>query len=592
MTERAPSIQASSANQSSWRPIGSLVKRLFDIIVSSIGLLLLLPFFLLIGILIWRDSPGPVFYRGPRLGRGGKSFKILKFRTMYECDETYQGPPITASDDDRITPVGRWLRDTKLNEFPQLWNVLVGEMSLVGPRPEDPEVAATWSKEVLDEVLSLRPGVTSPASVLYRNEESLLRADHVMASYLDTIVPSKLRLDQLYVRNHSFWLDLDIIFWTFIVLLPSLGKVSPPEDSLFWGPVSRLVRRYLDWFVIDTLVTFVALGVAGALWRTHGPLDIGWPNAIITAAGFSLLFSLTGALFGVNRIAWSRASPNDAFDLLLPVMLATVVALIGNYLWEPDQLPVGIILSAAALAFIGFVGMRYRSRLLTGFASRWLAWRGGGRDALERALIVGGGETGQFAAWLLAISRNASLYRVVGLVDDDLYMQGTRIHGINVLGKRSNITQLVAKHDVGVIFFAIHNISAKERHEVLAICSSTPARVVIVPDVIKALGSIAAPNGSAAGGNGKNGGGLDHARPVTQPVPEHSGSLPCDQCLMMVSPFKVNAWLTDLDDTSQSGDLEALRLKILQLQEQLQAVLLKQKQADQTLKVDKEIGLG
>jgi lipopolysaccharide/colanic/teichoic acid biosynthesis glycosyltransferase len=391
--------------------VGNLVTRLFDIIVSLIGLLLLSPFFLLIGILIRRDSPGPIFYRGPRLGRGGKPFKILKFRTMYECDETYQGPPITACDDDRITPVGRWLRDTKLNEFPQLWNVLVGEMSLVGPRPEDPEVAATWSKEVLGEVLSLRPGVTSPASVLYRNEESLLRADQVMASYLDTIVPSKLRLDQLYVRNHSFWLDLDIIFWTFIVLLPSLGKVSPPEDSLFWGPVSRLVRRYLDWFVIDTLVTFAALGVVGALWRFLGPLDIGWSNAIITAVGFSFLFSLAGVLMGVNRITWSRAMSNDAIDLLPPVLLATVMALAGNYFWEPHQLPTGMILAAAGMAFMGFVGIRYRSRLLW-FAS--FSWPGAVEAMPWAALIIGGGrdDVHQLA---VVHRRNAPLYRVVGL---------------------------------------------------------------------------------------------------------------------------------------------------------------------------------
>ncbi len=505
---------------------------------------------------------------------------------MYECDKTYQGPSITASDDDRITPVGHWLRETKLNELPQLWNVLVGEMSLVGPRPEDPQVAATWPKEVFDEVLSVRPGVTSPASVLYRNEESLLRADQVIAAYIETIMPSKLRLDQLYVRHHTFWLDLDIIFWTFIVLFSRLGKASPPEESLFWGPVSRLSKRYLDWFLMDTLVTFVALGVTGALWRILGPLDIGWLKSILTAVGFSLLFSLVGVLMGVNRVSWSRASPNDAFDLLPPVLLATLAALAINYFWESYHLPTGMILVAAGLALLGFVGIRYRSRLLTGFASRWLAWRGDASAALERALIVGGGETGQFTTWLLSISRNASLYHLVGFVDDDLYKQGVRIRGINVLGKRGDIPQLVAKHDIGVIFFAIHNISTKERQEVLAICASTPARVAIIPDVLKAVWSMSVPNDPIAGGNGKNGGGLNHTSPVVQAVPEQYGNLPCDMCLMKVSPHKVVAWLADLDDTAQSGDLEALRLKISLLQEQLQPVVQKQEQANLILKED------
>ena len=106
-----------------------------------LGLFLLSPFFGIIAWAIKRDSPGPIFYRGRRVGRGGKEFTILKFRTMYECPESYAGPCITAKDDERIMPLGRWLRDTKINELPQLWNVLRGEMSLVGPRPEDPEIA-------------------------------------------------------------------------------------------------------------------------------------------------------------------------------------------------------------------------------------------------------------------------------------------------------------------------------------------------------------------------------------------------------------------------------------------------------------------
>ena len=114
---------------------GNIAKRLFDIIVSALGLILLSPVFCLLSFLIKHESPGPAFYRGPRLGKDGKPFGILKFRTMYECAESYLGPRITARDDGRVTPIGHWLRETKLNELPQLWNVLAGEMSIVGPRP-------------------------------------------------------------------------------------------------------------------------------------------------------------------------------------------------------------------------------------------------------------------------------------------------------------------------------------------------------------------------------------------------------------------------------------------------------------------------
>jgi lipopolysaccharide/colanic/teichoic acid biosynthesis glycosyltransferase len=194
--------------------MGKAVKRGFDIVLSGLGLLILSPIFLLIAILIKRDSPGPVFYRGRRAGQYGKEFTILKFRSMYERPESYQGEKITAQDDPRITPVGKWLRQAKLNELPQLWNVLKGEMSLVGPRPEDPEIVATWPEELRKEVLSVRPGITSPASVMFRDEEQQLgngavmvgQSPTIMDKYLGEILPSKLRLDQIYV--HSLPLDL------------------------------------------------------------------------------------------------------------------------------------------------------------------------------------------------------------------------------------------------------------------------------------------------------------------------------------------------------------------------------------------------
>ena len=162
-------------------------KRAMDLLGAALGLLLLWPLFLAVALIIKRDSRGPVFFRGPRMGRGGRIFQILKFRTMNECAASYAGPKITAEGDERITSLGKWLRDTKLNELPQLWNVLVGEMSLVGPRPEDPEFAARWPEEARREILSVRPGITSPASISYHDEEKQLSPDNLMGDYLEKI---------------------------------------------------------------------------------------------------------------------------------------------------------------------------------------------------------------------------------------------------------------------------------------------------------------------------------------------------------------------------------------------------------------------
>ena len=206
-----------------------------DIFISALGLLMLSPVFAVTAVLIRRDSPGPVFYNGQRMGRGGKEFTIHKFRTMYENGDSSDGPKVTATGDKRITPLGRWLRHTKINELPQLWNVLKGEMSMVGPRPEDPEYAMQWPEDVRQEVLSVRPGLTSPASIIYRDEEEILNTDSLMDDYLKRILPEKLRLDQLYVRNRTLLGDLDVLFMTLVMLLPRIRKSQMQESNPLFG---------------------------------------------------------------------------------------------------------------------------------------------------------------------------------------------------------------------------------------------------------------------------------------------------------------------------------------------------------------------
>lgn len=470
-----------------------VVKRAFDIVAACAGLIVLAPFLALVALLIKRDDAGPIFYRGQRAGRNGKNFGILKFRTMRETPAAHAGPRVTAQDDPRVTPLGRWLRDTKLNELPQLWNVLIGEMSLVGPRPEDPDIVAGWDEEVRREVLSVRPGITSPASVQYRNEESLLRAGSVMETYLESILPSKLRLDQLYVRHRSFILDLDVLFWTMMVLLPQWRTFAPPEELLIFGPLRRLARRYVNWFVVDTVVTLAAIGLAGGIARVFAPLELGLPNAILIAFGFSFLFSLTAAVFGMYRVAWSQARGAESFGLVFAAALAGFVAFaLNQVVGDALALPPGVIILASALALGGFVMLRYRTRLVSGALVRWAQGRAGAQLARERVLIVGSGYAGQFMAWLLSNGPSAGAFHIVGFADDDLYKQGIRISGVSVLGRRGDIQRLVAKHDIGMIVFAIHNINAVERIRLLEICANANARLVMAPDILGALNQVRA----------------------------------------------------------------------------------------------------
>ena len=261
--------------ESFWVWWSQILKRSFDLSASALGLLILSPLFLIIAIMIKRESLGPVTYRGPRMGKDGKTFPILKFRTMYECPESYDGSFITGENDERVTPLGHWLRDTKTNELPQLWNVLKGEMSLVGPRPEVPEIVKEWPNEARVEILSMRPGITSPASVIYRDEEKLLKSTSVMDDYLKDILPDKLRFDQLYVHNHNFLSDLDIIFLTLISIMPKLRKNSIPTEMLYNGLLYRFTHRYFSWFLMDNLVALTAVALAGIIWRLSSPLNLG-----------------------------------------------------------------------------------------------------------------------------------------------------------------------------------------------------------------------------------------------------------------------------------------------------------------------------
>ncbi len=193
-----------------------MLKRAFDIVCSAVGLTVLSPALLLIALAIRLNSPGPALYRAKRVGRGGRHFTLYKFRSMV-ANADKAGPGITAAGDARITSVGRVLRRTKLDEWPQLINVLRGDMSLVGPRPEDPRYVALYTPEQRA-VLSVRPGITSLASVRYRHEEALLTGADWETRYTQEVMPTKLALDLEYVRNASLWLDLVILWRTFRAL--------------------------------------------------------------------------------------------------------------------------------------------------------------------------------------------------------------------------------------------------------------------------------------------------------------------------------------------------------------------------------------
>ncbi len=193
-----------------------MLKRIFDAVVSLAALIVLSPLFPLIALIIRVTSPGPALHRAQRVGLNGQLFTFYKFRSMIVGAQK-QGPGITGAGDPRITPIGRVLRRTKLDELPQLYNVLRGDMSLVGPRPEDPRYVALYTAEQR-EVLGVRPGITSAASVTFRHEEALLGGEDWETVYIEQIMPAKLAADLDYTRHPTVWRDLVILARTVAAL--------------------------------------------------------------------------------------------------------------------------------------------------------------------------------------------------------------------------------------------------------------------------------------------------------------------------------------------------------------------------------------
>jgi lipopolysaccharide/colanic/teichoic acid biosynthesis glycosyltransferase len=191
-----------------------IAKRLFDLLCAGLGLLFLAPLFLLIALMIKLDTAGPVFFRQERVGRFGIHFRIHKFRTMTVNAEA-KGLQLTTGNDGRITRTGQWLRKYKLDELAQLIDVVLGKMSLVGPRPEVPRYVAMYPEAARKIILSVRPGITDLASIEFKDENEILTVSKdPERDYIEKILPKKIHLYQKYVSERSLWFDLALIFKT------------------------------------------------------------------------------------------------------------------------------------------------------------------------------------------------------------------------------------------------------------------------------------------------------------------------------------------------------------------------------------------
>jgi FlaA1/EpsC-like NDP-sugar epimerase len=307
-----------------------------------------------------------------------------------------------------------------------------------------------------------------------------------------------------------------------LIVLPIIGSYSPPEELLFVGPVTRFIRRYLNWFSVDMLVTFAAISFTHLVWELVGPLAVTWKVGLAHAVVFSFLFSTTGLFLRVNLTRWSKATPAD-FARLIPAWLIALgcATLLNKWL---QIYPSILIFAASALSLFGFTLVRFNSRFAVFFLSR-LARYVRAEVATERVLIVGSGRTAESVSWVLNHPTYSNKFRIVGYVDNNIFAHGMRAYGANILGSYSDIPELLGKHDIGVVIFADNRIALKDFRTITEICNGKSIRLVVIPDVFGAMNNLMAiPSLSLV------------SRPEEQVLPIHSSAIadgqvsPCHFC--------------------------------------------------------------
>ena len=450
-----------------------MIKRVVDLTVAGMALIVLAPVFLLIAVLIKLDSPGPVFVREERIGRGGIRYRIWHFRTAGTCRAWRRSRRRT--DGLWQTAFGGRLRRSNLDHLPQLLNVVCGEMSLVGPRPEVPEVVARYSP-LYERVLALRPGMTGPALLAFRALGDRNGSDP--AHYARVRPSEDLALDLRYVLRHSFWSDLRVIGLT-------VGAVFG-FDSVAFRWLARSARRYLPWLLVDGPVIAIAFYAALFLrLLDYPPSPMGGYLDAMAKWTFPLiaLYLVTTSVGGVHRRVWRFATAADVRPIVAATSAATAIVLAVDFYsgtHGPRVLPLGALLLGGFFTGCGMVVVRYRSRLLRG-----LALKGRSDGDATRVLIYGAGDAGQHLALRFLTNQAGQIYELVGFVDDDARKQGQRIHGLRVLGGRRELAQIVQRRMIDLIIIAINNVKGEDLRQILTVAQNTPAQIRIIPSLFE-----------------------------------------------------------------------------------------------------------
>lgn len=446
-----------------------MIKRTIDVVAAILALSVSWPLWLLAAVLIKLESPGPVFFAQTRVGKSFRNFSIYKFRTMVEDAETLGGP-ITIGQDSRVTKVGRILRRTKLDELPQLMNILIGDMSLVGPRPEVPHYVELFRAD-FTEILKARPGLTDLASLKYIDEAALLQGiDQPELMYRTTILPEKIRLAKLYVRRASLMLDVAIIAQTCLHImripvivceLPELQYTVEPMSSTYGR---HLTTRILQWrrpLIVTLDIGLIVLANYLAFWlRFDGSISSDeYARFLTTMPWLVAIRGVAFAVFRLNEGLWRYLSIWDLKNIVTGVLVSTM-AFYAVVHWglAMSEYPRSVFIIDSVL-LIGFVtGVRLPRRLLR----EQVVYR-----SKKKVLVVGAGDAGERIVREMR-TRSSYRYQPVGFVDDNASLLNQRIHGVKVLGPLTKLSKIITEYKPEEVVLAMPGANPSLLRQIIA----------------------------------------------------------------------------------------------------------------------------
>ncbi len=417
-------------------------KRTFDIVSSGIALIILFPFFLVAAFLIKISSRGPVFYKQKRVGIGGGEFFIYKFRTMRT---DLAGPPVTQKDDSRITAVGKLLRLTKLDELPQLINVFKGEMSIVGPRPEIPELVKSYSEEQR-ELLNVKPGITSPATIYYRDEEEIVGTkEEILEYHRSVLIPKKTAFDLEYLDKASFLYDIKLIFLTFLSILTNQS-----------GYVREKAYKNRRLFIIISII-FISIASYYLSFKMRlGNINMFYLDKFYRTVPVALFLRLLFfGIFDLYEGYWRYVSISEIINIIKANLLVMLSFIAFEIFFLDESYPTGAVFIDFLLATFLFSGQRFFLRLMREIYEPITP------RARIKAIIIGANDRGELL--LREIKRDTELaYHIVGFVDKNEQKVNSKIHNIPVLGTVKDIPAIIEKYGIQCIINTLEKMEPED----------------------------------------------------------------------------------------------------------------------------------